>query len=300
MAFIDQVRAQTGAAKVSLVGHSQGGMLSRYVAVRRDRLSVVDDIVGLAPSSHGTTTPLAGPAGGFGCTACAEQAAGSAFMRKVNEPPPEAPGPAWYTVVTTTHDEVVTPYQSQALAGDRATNVILQDKCPSDPFEHVTIVGDPVAIQWTVNALERPGAANPRFEPDCSGATYGRDPDDPSAGAGAGGSGPPAAGTPLRVSLARRAPAVKRRRAGIRLSCHGPRGAVCAGRLELRRLRPGRRYGAAGFRLRTGTTRTVRVRLSRAGTRSLARRGRLAVRARALLPRPGGGVAVTARRYRLR
>ena len=70
-------------------------------------------------------------------------------MRKVNEPPPEAPGPAWYTVVTTTHDEVVTPYRSQALAGDRATNVILQDKCPSDPFEHVTIVGDPVAIQWT-------------------------------------------------------------------------------------------------------------------------------------------------------
>ena len=300
VAFIDQVRAQTGAAKVSLVGHSQGGMLSRYVAVRRDRLSVVDDIVGLAPSSHGTTTPLAGPAGGFGCTACAEQAAGSAFMRKVNEPPPEAPGPAWYTVVTTTHDEVVTPYQSQALAGDRATNVILQDKCPSDSFEHVTIVGDPVAIQWTVNALERPGAANPRFEPDCSGETYGRDPDDPSAGAGAGGSGPPAAGTPLRVSLARRAPAVKRRRAGIRLSCHGPSGAICAGRLELRRLRPGRRYGAAGFRLRAGTTRTVRVRLSRAGTRSLARRGRLAVRARALLPQPGGGVAVTARRYRLR
>ena len=72
------VLATTGAAKVSLVGHSQGGMLARYVAVRRGRLDVVDDIVGLAPSSHGTTTPLAGPAGGFGCPACAEQAAGSA------------------------------------------------------------------------------------------------------------------------------------------------------------------------------------------------------------------------------
>src|SRR5215208_73964 len=172
VAFIDQVRAITGAAKVSLVGHSQGGMLSRYVAVRRGRLDVVDDIVGLAPSSHGTTNPLAGPGGAFGCTACAEQAAGSAFMRKVNEPPPEAPGPAWYTVVTTIHDEVVTPYRSQALAGDHATNVILQDKCPADPVEHNFIVGDPVAIQWTVNALERPGAANPRFQPDCTGATY--------------------------------------------------------------------------------------------------------------------------------
>jgi hypothetical protein len=59
-------------------------------------------------------------------------------------------------------------------------------------------------------------------------------------------------------------------------------------------------YGAGDFRLRTGATRIVRVRLSRAGTRSLERRDRLAVRARALLPRPGGGVAVSARRYTLR
>ena len=127
VAFIAMVRATTGAAKVSMIGHSQGGMLARYVTVRRGLLGVVDDVVGLAPSSHGTTNPLAGPAGVFGCTACAQQKAGSAFMRKVNQPPPEAPGPTWYTTVTTSHDEVVTPYRSQALAGDRATNLILQD-----------------------------------------------------------------------------------------------------------------------------------------------------------------------------
>jgi triacylglycerol lipase len=302
VAFIDQVRARTGAAKVSLVGHSQGGMLSRYVAVRRGRLGVVDDVIGLSPSSHGTTNPLAGPAGAFGCTACDQQRAGSAFIRKVNQPPPEAPGPAWYTVLTTTHDEVVTPYRSQALAGDHATNVILQDKCPGDITEHVGIIYDPVALEWVVNALERPGAANPRFRPDCSGATYGRDPDAPSNGAGAGPAGgtPPPSATPLRVSLARRAPRIKRRRAGIALTCHGPTGAVCAGRLELRRTTPGRRYGTHTFRVRTGKTHVVRIRLSGAGARSLARRGRLAVRARALLPRPGGGVAVTARRYQLR
>ena len=93
VAFIDVVRDKTGAAKVSLIGHSQGGMLARYVAIRRGRLGVVDDIIGLAPSSHGTTQPLAGPAGVFGCTACQEQQAGSAFMRKVNEPPPRRPVP---------------------------------------------------------------------------------------------------------------------------------------------------------------------------------------------------------------
>src|SRR4051812_20874637 len=302
VAFIDKVRAVTGAAKVSLLGHSQGGMLSRYVAVRRGRLGVVDDIIGFAPSSHGTTNPLAGPAGIFGCTACQEQQAGSAFMRKVNSPPPEAPGPPWYTVLTTRHDEVVTPYQSQALAGDHVTNVILQDKCPNDFTDHVGMVGDPIAIEWAVDALERNGAAaTPRFRPDCTGLTYGHAPDTPASGTGTGANArPPAAGTRLRVSLDRRARRIQRHRARIRLRCHGPRGAVCAGRLELRRTRPGRHYGARSFRVRAGHAKTVRVRLSRAGMRSFKRRHRLAVRARALLPRPGGGVAVTSRRYALR
>jgi pimeloyl-ACP methyl ester carboxylesterase len=226
VAFIDKVRAQTGAAKVSLIGHSQGGMLARYVAVRRNRLGVVDDIIGFAPSSHGTTNPLAGPAGLFGCVACQEQQAGSAFMRKVNEPPPEAPGPAWYTTLTTSHDEVVTPYQSQALAGDHATNVILQDTCPADVFEHVTLVGDPVALQWAINALEQPGAADPSFQPAC-------------------GLRPPAAAKPLRISLG------KRTRKGVRVRCSGPAGAVCIGRLV-----SGRRTKA--FRIRAGRSKLVR------------------------------------------
>src|SRR5919106_1431813 len=151
-AFIDEVRTRTGAPTVSIVGHSQGGMLGRYVAKFRDKLAVIDDIVGLAPSSHGTTTPLGPIVAGLGCAACAEQAAGSAFMRRLNAPP-EAPPPPSYTVVSTRYDEVVTPYTSQALTG--ATNVVLQDRCPEDITEHVGIIYDPIALQWTMNALER-------------------------------------------------------------------------------------------------------------------------------------------------
>src|SRR5918994_615630 len=47
-AFIDEVRTRTGAATVSLVGHSQGGMLGRFVAKFRDKAAVIGDIVGLA------------------------------------------------------------------------------------------------------------------------------------------------------------------------------------------------------------------------------------------------------------
>src|SRR3954465_3796444 len=67
VAFIAKGRTVTGAASGWMIGHSQGGMLARYVTVRRGLLGVVDDVVGLAPSSHGTTNPLAGPAGVFAC-----------------------------------------------------------------------------------------------------------------------------------------------------------------------------------------------------------------------------------------
>jgi triacylglycerol lipase len=271
VAFVAKVRRITGAAKVSLLGHSQGGMLSRYVVVRRGLRGVVDDVVGYAPSSHGTTNPLAGPAGVFGCVACREQRAGSAFMRKVNQPPPEAPGPTWYTTLTTRHDEVVTPYRSQALAGDHATNVILQRKCPFDLFEHVTLPGDPVALQWALNALERRGAANPAFQPDCTGRTFGHDPGARFDPAGR----PPAAPKRLRIALGRRTSR------GIRVRCAGPRRAVCIGRLISGRHR-------RAFRIHTGRRKSVRLRLAPSR------------RVRAFMPRPGGSVQRVTRRYRLR
>src|SRR5919106_2618885 len=172
-AFIDDVRTRTGAPAVSLVGHSQGGMLGRYVAKFHGKLTVIDDIVGLAPSSHGTTNPLAPGVAGLFCPACAEQVAGSPFMQKLNAPP-EAPPPPAYTVVATKYDEVVTPYQSQALEG--ATNIVLQDRCPEDVTDHVGIIYDPIALQWTMNALGRPGPADPAFVPLCSAALPGSPP----------------------------------------------------------------------------------------------------------------------------
>src|SRR4051794_28243551 len=81
--FVAGVRARTGAAKVSLVGHSQGGMMPRYFIKFLGGGSVVDDLVGISPSNHGTTHPLAAPLG-LTCTACAQQAAGSDFLRRLN------------------------------------------------------------------------------------------------------------------------------------------------------------------------------------------------------------------------
>jgi pimeloyl-ACP methyl ester carboxylesterase len=242
-AFIDEVLTRTGAPKVSLVGHSQGGMLGRYVAKFRDKLAVIDDIVGLAPSSHGTTNPLAPGVAGLGCPACAEQVAGSPFMQRLNAPP-EAPPPPSYTVISTRYDEVVTPYQSQALEG--ATNIVLQDRCPEDVTDHVGIIYDPIALQWTLNALGRAGPADPAFQPLCSGAA--------------------ASGSPPFLVIARKRAGLGDDEAAVRLSCIGSVGR-CAGRLVLRDRRGG--LGSAPVDIAAGHAKTVRVPLGRAPRKGL-------------------------------
>ena len=264
-AFIDEVRTRTGAARVSLVGHSQGGMLPRYVAKFRGKLGVIDDIVGLAPSSHGTTNPLAPPLG-LSCPACAEQAAGSPFMTRLNAPP-EAPPPISYTVLSTRYDEVVTPYTSQALAGPTVTNVVLQRRCPEDVTDHVGIIYDPVALQWTLDALGRPGPADPAFQPVCSGAVT--------------------SAAPFLFPGAR-APRVHGRRAAVRVVCGGTVGR-CVGRLVMRDR--GGRLGRKGVDVAVGHGKAVRLRLAR-------RPGRR-VTVKVLTLQPGGWVTA-AHRYRLR
>jgi triacylglycerol lipase len=165
-AFVDRVLAATRARKVSIVGHSQGGMMPRYYMKFLGGGSLVDDLIGLVPSNHGTTNPLAVPAGLL-CPACLQQVAGSPFITNLNAGD-ETPGPASFTNVTTRYDEVVVPYLSAYLApGPQVTNVTLQDRCPLDLSEHLGIIYDPVALRWVKNALGRPGPADPGYRPSC-------------------------------------------------------------------------------------------------------------------------------------
>ena len=164
--FVDRILAATGARKLSIVGHSQGGMMPRYYAKFLGGAKRIDDLIGLAASNHGTTIPLA-PLVGTPCRACGQQVAGSEFIRRLNAGD-ETPGKISYTVVETRYDEVVTPFGSAFLArGPRTTNVLLQDACPADLAEHVGIVYDPIALQWIENALARSGPADPAFSPRC-------------------------------------------------------------------------------------------------------------------------------------
>jgi triacylglycerol lipase len=184
--FVGKVRSATHAAKVSIVGHSQGGMMPRYLIKFLGGAGKIDDLVGLSPSTHGTTNPLA-PNAAATCPACVQQVAGSSFMKHLNAGD-QTPPPVSYTVIETRNDEVVTPYQSEFLptAGThgRVTNVLLQDRCPTDSTDHIAITNDPVAVQYALRALGRPGPLDSGFRPDCSGAALATFPDSSSVSRG--------------------------------------------------------------------------------------------------------------------
>ncbi len=168
--FVDQVLAATGATKVDIVGHSQGGMMPRWYLKFLGGASKTGTLVGLAPSNHGTTLfGLATLASHYsslsgvidaGCTACTQQFAGSSFLQQLNSGGDTVPGVS-YTVIETTYDEVVTPYTSAFLSGPSVTNVDLQAQCALDGSDHLGIIYDQIALRDVLNALDPAHAVAP-------------------------------------------------------------------------------------------------------------------------------------------
>jgi hypothetical protein len=157
--------------RVDLIGHSQGGMLPRW-ALRfwpRTR-GMVDDVVGLSPSNHGTVDAI--PACSAGCApAFWQQRTGSNFLRALNSYQETFQGIS-YTNAYTRTDEVVVPNLGPAASsslrggGGKIANIAIQDVCPADPAEHLAIgTYDNTAYVLAIDALSHRGPANPRRVP---------------------------------------------------------------------------------------------------------------------------------------
>jgi triacylglycerol esterase/lipase EstA (alpha/beta hydrolase family) len=171
--FVGRVLASTGARKVDLVGHSQGGMMPRYYLRFLGGSRSVHALVGLAPSNHGTTVEglftlasnLPGATSFFGlCRACEEQYAGSAFMSALNAGRETVRG-VRYTVIESANDEIVTPYTSAFLSGSNVTNILLQDQCSLDQGEHLSMAYDHIADADVLNALDPAHPVTPACTP---------------------------------------------------------------------------------------------------------------------------------------
>ncbi len=161
--FVDQVLAATGASKVDLVGHSQGGMMPRWYIQFLGGNTKVRKLVALAPSNKGTTlsgiATLADIVPGLAevfvfswCESCKDQVVGSAALTTLNAGGGTSPSVSYTNIVTKT-DEVVTPYTNGFLSGSNVTNITLQDGCFLPQGEHLAISYNRRALWYTRKAL---------------------------------------------------------------------------------------------------------------------------------------------------
>ena len=173
-AFGDKVLAATGAAKLDIVGHSQGGMNPRYWIKYLGGASKIGKLIGLSPSNYGTslfgllTAIKAIPSApgsavvALACAACAEQTAGSPFLTDLNAGGDTVAG-IDYTVIQTKYDDVVTPYPNAFLKpAPNVKNIVLQDVCAQDFTDHLGIPYDPIAEREVLNALDPANAKTPQ------------------------------------------------------------------------------------------------------------------------------------------
>lgn len=188
--FVDHVLSETGAAKVDLVGHSEGGTMPDYYLKFLGGAAKVDHFVALSGVMHGTdfwglaSLYALGAAYGYSqqfgtaisqfCASCTEFLTGSTFMQNLDAPSAStcpydgaAVDGVSYTSIATDNDELVQPGTSDfidprcnGVGGIGVDDILLQQQCPLDQADHLAIAADPVAAQDILNALE-PGRDAP-------------------------------------------------------------------------------------------------------------------------------------------
>ncbi|MFD3703985.1 esterase/lipase family protein [Nocardia sp. NPDC058658] len=174
-AFIERVRAATGADQVDIVGHSQGGTIANHYLKFEGGQGKVGKVVTFGATHHGTSLlglatlgrminnagidimgfyrPVIGVAN-------VEQAIGSSFYTTLNAAGDTVPG-VDYTVVGSRYDEVMNPLDLGFLkAGPGATvdNVTLQNGCEQDISDHLTMMYSPRATSIALRALDPEGS----------------------------------------------------------------------------------------------------------------------------------------------
>ncbi len=154
-AFVAGVRAQTGAAKVDLIGHSQGGLVSRQYVKYDGGAAYVDSMMMFGSPNHGTLVAnlarLFSVGSCLGIVACHQMTIGSSFLADLNAGD-DTIGSVAYTSFYTAYDEVVVPYTTSALA-DGATNVKIQAQCPLRFLEHAAGIHDGTLFSGFLDAL---------------------------------------------------------------------------------------------------------------------------------------------------
>lgn len=172
-AFVERVRTSTGAAKVDLVGYSQGATVTRMFVNRLGGAAVVDKWVGIASPTYGgvfyglvnVANAVPGSMGLIGAVmgkAYEQQVQGSDWLNALNAGGDTVPGVS-YTTIGTEYDEMIQPYTNIALRDPGARNILIQDSCPQNKTGHMNMVYDQYTVDLVSQALD-PSAPAPRCE----------------------------------------------------------------------------------------------------------------------------------------
>jgi hypothetical protein len=190
--FAIRMMAAASGRKIDVFGWSQGGMVPRW-ALRfwPDTRALVADVVGLAPSNHGTVA-VAGVCRIACLPALRQQGRMSRFIFALNSYAETFPGIA-YTNIYTRHDDIVRPNldttgsSSLHTGGGVIANVAVQDVCPANTARHFAVgTYDPVAYALVIDALSHNGrgaaaaripkaVCRRRYQPGVDPATFARD-----------------------------------------------------------------------------------------------------------------------------
>ncbi|MEU1846904.1 lipase family alpha/beta hydrolase [Micromonospora sediminicola] len=162
--YVDQVRAATGASRVDLVTHSEGGLVSRWYVKFLGGSAKVDQYVSLGSPQYGTYVAnivnFLGLGSCAGIVACQQMTIGSSFLADLNAGD-DTPGPVRWTTVRTWQDELVRPVDNAALA-DGATNILVQAWCPLRVVGHLGLV-----LDGTTYTAVRQTLAGAQIRPNC-------------------------------------------------------------------------------------------------------------------------------------
>ncbi|MET0827487.1 MAG: alpha/beta fold hydrolase [Acidimicrobiales bacterium] len=155
--YADQLRAQSGATRVDLIGHSQGGLVARHYVKYLGGSSEVDAVISLGAPHYGTAVAnvakLFGLGNCIGITSCVQMSIGSTYLANLNAGD-DTIGAVRYTNIVSANDEVVIPYRTGWLADDgNNVNVRVQSPCFLRIVGHVGLALDGTVYSGIQDAL---------------------------------------------------------------------------------------------------------------------------------------------------
>ncbi|KAI1825888.1 Alpha/Beta hydrolase protein [Xylaria intraflava] len=168
--FIREVKNSTGASKVDIVGHSEGGVQTLYVPLTQAGIAdIVEHAVALGPAVYGatyfgftdlwyiggnTTRALVGALIDLvGCPACEQLAPDGEVTKQFASANPIAQPGNKVTIITSKSDALV-PSNTSIIDEPGVNNVYVQTTCPDDTVGHAGLAWDKSVWRLIINALE--------------------------------------------------------------------------------------------------------------------------------------------------